>query len=129
MLFRVISLVLLMSGAGADAQDLEYPRGVAVDGMGRIYVADAGGRAVFTLDRAAAHPVAVARADAKYPTPLYSLSGIAVTPAGEIAVSDSGSSNVYRIVGGKPMPIADADPKRNPFSRPQALAYDPAGDL
>jgi sugar lactone lactonase YvrE len=131
MLFRVMScFALLISAAGVvDAQDLEYPRSVAVDQMGRIYIADAGARAVFKLDPSGAHPVALARADAKYPTPLYSLSGIAVTPGGDIAVSDSGSSNVYRLVGGKPIAVADPDPKKNPFSKPQALAFDAAGDL
>ena len=131
MLFRVISgFVLLISTAGAvKGQDLQYPRSVAVDGTGRIYVADAGARAVFRLDGGGAHPVALARADTKYPTPLYSVSGIAVSPGGDIAVSDSGSSNVYRIIGGKPVPVADPDPKKNPFSKPQALAFDAAGDL
>src|ERR1700730_9676792 len=131
MLFRVISgFVLLMCTAGAvRGQDLQYPRSIAVDGMGRIYVADAGARTVFRLDGGGTHPVALAHADAKNPTPLYSVSGIAVSPGGDIAVSDSGSSNVYRIVGGKPVPVADPDPKKNPFSKPQALAYDAAGDL
>jgi hypothetical protein len=130
MLFRVMScFALLISAAGVvDAQDLEYPRSVAVDQMGRIYIADAGARAVFRLD-GAAHPIALARADAKYPTPLYSLSGIAVTPGGDIAVSDSGSSNVYRLVSGKAIAVADPDPKKNPFSKPQALAFDASGDL
>jgi DNA-binding beta-propeller fold protein YncE len=122
-------VVMIVPASTAAAQDLVYPRSVAVDGMGNIYIADAEARAIFKVDARAASIISIARAEAKYPTPLYRLSGIAVATSGEIAVSDAGSSSVYRLIAGKPVPVGDPNPAKSPFGQPQALAFDGTGDL
>jgi sugar lactone lactonase YvrE len=120
---------LTYTAGTALAEDLLYPRGVAVDGKGFIYVADAESRSVLKLDDKGGPPRVLARGEAKYRTPLYRLTGIAVSPNGDIAVSDTGSSNVYRIINDKPVPVANSDSSKSPFAQPQALAFDASGDL
>lgn len=124
-----VALSLIHAAGVTSASDLVYPRSVAVDGKGFIYVADAGSRTVLKFDGKGGPPTVLARGEGTYRTPLYALTGIAVTPNGDVAVSDTGSSNVYRIVGGKPIPIANSDPNKSPFGLPQALAFDASGDL
>jgi DNA-binding beta-propeller fold protein YncE len=126
---RHVAVALIFAAWQAEAQQFAYPRSVAMDAKGNIYVADAEAQAVVKLDPQGGRPAVLARGEPKYRTPLYRLSGIAVAPNGELAVSDTGSSNVYRIAAGKAVPVAEADPAKSPFAQPQALAYEPSGDL
>jgi DNA-binding beta-propeller fold protein YncE len=71
----------------------------------------------------------VAQGECRPRTPLYSLAAVAAARSGAIAVSDTGTSNVYRITAGKAIPVAAPDPAKNPFGMPEGLAFDTAGNL
>src|ERR1700682_4956245 len=91
-------LLALLCVAGT-AADFVYPRSVAVDGKGVIYVGDAEACTVFRLEASGGPPaVMVAGGCKEYRSPLYCVTGVAVTADGQLAVADTGASAVYRVV-------------------------------
>jgi hypothetical protein len=126
--FGVWWALTVLPVAAAQTAELVYPRSIALDEKGRIYVADSGICAVLRV-QSQGPPIVVARGECLPQTPFYSLTGIAVSRSGIIAVSETGTSNVYRIADGKPVPITLTDPAKNPFGMPRALAFDTAGNL
>ena len=130
--FLPLVAVVVVAIAGAAEQpvtDFVYPRSVAVDARGNIFVADKDAHAVFKFSGGGREQTIVVQGEGKPQTPLYHMAGIAVNAAGNVAVSDPATRNVYRIIGGKPVPVADPDPRKSPFDKPQALAFETTGDL
>src|SRR5438034_9530815 len=98
----VFAFSLINVTAYESAADFVYPRSVAVDPKGNIYVADSEAHAVFKFSPGSARPTVLLRAEGTPRTPLYNMAGIAANSNGEVAVSDTATSNVYRITAGKP---------------------------
>ena len=124
-----VLLVAIAGTAGKKASDFIYPRSVAVDALGNIFVADKDAHAVFKLASGGGELTLIVQGEGKPQTPLYHMAGIAVNAAGDTAVSDPATRNVYRITGGKPVPVADPDPSKSPLDKPQALAFEATGNL
>jgi hypothetical protein len=120
-------------GAGARAQ-FAAPRGLAVDALGNVYVADSGNYAVRKISPAGI-VTTLAGASAQFANP----TGVAVDASGEVFVADDNSSTVRKIapdgtvsiVAGYPYVTGSADgagPNAR-FNGPVGLAIDAAGDL
>ncbi|HEY3347719.1 MAG TPA: tetratricopeptide repeat protein [Nitrospirota bacterium] len=72
-----------------DGYMLDAPSGICVDGVGNIYVINAGSQGILVLDRNL-NPVMPLTARRLFDTP----AGIAVTPSGLILVTDQGTNRV-----------------------------------
>jgi DNA-binding beta-propeller fold protein YncE len=110
-------------------QELLYPSSIAVDQQGSIYVVDKEACAVFKIPAKGGELTVVARGERKPATPLYHLAGIAVSSAGEIAVSSPATSNIYWLRDGSAVAVGEADATKTALARPQGLAFDPAKSL
>ncbi|HEU4328988.1 MAG TPA: NHL repeat-containing protein, partial [Roseiflexaceae bacterium] len=141
---------------GTTAARMEWPRGLLVDGEGRLWVADAGNSRVLRFDNAASKPTG-APADGVLGQPdftsdawaataqrLYAPHGLAMDSSGQLWVADAGNHRVLRFdnAAGKPNgAAADAVLGQPGFTsatsgwtaqsmnQPQAVAVDTAGRL
>ncbi|MGZ3473618.1 MAG: NHL repeat-containing protein, partial [Polyangiales bacterium] len=111
---------------GISASSLDRPVGVAVDPEGGLYVADAGNHRVLhfapgkiVADQVYGQPgFNTANVADPSPTTLRSPTGVAVTPAGDLLVADSGNVRVVRFAKGCGTSCDDGDPCTNDFCNP-----------
>jgi len=138
--------VMLTVVGGAGAVSLQYPAGIALDGAGLLYVADASSNTIRRVTPAGAttvlagSPGAAGSADgagsaARFNQP----GGIAVDGSGAIYVADTGNATIRRItaagavttLAGSPLVRGSADGTgaSASFSSPTGLAVDAAGTI
>ena len=108
-----------LGGPGAGDGELDQPHGVAADGAGRIYVADANNHRVSTFDGTGRHLGYVGAAgDFSYPQDVA-----AGGPYGRIYVADAGNDRV-RVYGPAGDHVHDIE---NSFVYPSGVAVGPSG--
>ncbi|WP_253915755.1 serine/threonine protein kinase [Streptomyces sp. NRRL S-31] len=142
----VISTVVAASGrpagaGAADAGDAFLPAGLAVDGAGRLHIADPVGRRVLLLDedgtlRVLAGPPG--GGDGAVAVDWSAPCAVAVDAQGAVYVADMNGHRVWRLTGRTADVVAGAEPTADEAVRPTAgsalayprgLAVDPAGRL
>jgi sugar lactone lactonase YvrE len=143
-------------GAGAISAQLNFPGGVAVDGAGSVYVADAGDNevrkisAAGTITRIAGSgklcgaPSACGDGGAATSADLSGPDGVAVTPAGILYIADAGDNEIRQLsAAGKlatvagngsacPLPASCGDGAAASSAQldyPDGVAVDAAGDV
>jgi len=105
------------NGVGTEAR-FNYPRGVAVDKFGNIYVADTGNSRIRKITSTGALSTIAG-------TAFSSPSGIAVDESGNIYVADTGNSRIRKITStGALSTIAGTT-----FSSPTGIAVDESGNI
>ena len=133
----------------ASTARFEGPTGIAVNGQGQVFVADAEGNRIRRIDSDAAHTVLTIAgngllglrdgdgAQAMFRRP----DGIAIGADGAIYVADSDNHNIRRIENTPPFTVstfaggqrqagwADGPALQARFNRPTAIAADSAGNL
>jgi serine/threonine-protein kinase len=103
---------------------LNSPDGVAVDSVGNVYVAAAGGGRVLELA-----PGSTGSTELPF-TSLGNPSGVAVDAAGTVYVFDVGNNRVLKLAAGSNSPTELPFTGLNsPLNRPYAVAVDTAGNL
>lgn len=111
------------NGCGAGADQLDSPRGVALDSTtGRVYVADANNRRVVVLDLATGAALETLTLDA-----LQEPVDVALAPDGTLLVLDTMIPAIYRVdlATGEFAPLA----LTTGFYRPRGLAVDLIGNI
>jgi sugar lactone lactonase YvrE len=106
-------------GAGATSAQLNFPGGVAVDGSGSVYVADAGDNEVRKISAAGtiariagsgtlcAAPSACGDGGPATSADLSGPDGVAVTPAGTVYIADAGDNEIRQVsAAGKLVTVA-----------------------
>ena len=122
----LLSLVMIASASFAANPPLELPRGLAVDAKGNLWVVNAGGNNVlaYNLVTYAQEPAKTIAAGIDNPW------GVAVDRWNHIWVSNQGTAftagSVTEYAIGRRNPIFALT---NEVAAPQALAFDPVGDL
>lgn len=116
--------VVLASTDTPASEALNGPSGIALDGVGNLYVADSGNGRVLFLSSATQWQSSTAVA---LTTGLDSPSSVAVDATGDVFLTDAGSGAVYEISGGP------ASPSRvrvlSGYSEPSGIAIDASGAL
>ncbi|HTL54109.1 MAG TPA: NHL repeat-containing protein [Candidatus Limnocylindrales bacterium] len=133
------------NGTG-NAARFNLPSGVAVDGLGNVYVADYGNHTVRKVTPAGVVTTLAGRAgqsgstDGTGDTARFSYpSGVAVDKAGNVYVADSGNHTIRKLtparvvttIAGSPGQMGSADGKGNAarFMSPTAVSVDGAGSI
>ncbi|MFF5859000.1 serine/threonine protein kinase [Streptomyces sp. NPDC012751] len=129
------------SGAGAaDAGDAFLPAGLAVDGAGRLHIADPVGRRVLLLAEGTLRVLAgpPGESDGAVAVGWSAPCAVAVDTHGAVYVADLNGHRVWRLADGRADVVAGAEPTADEAVRPTAgsalaypcgLAVDPAGRL
>jgi phage tail-like protein len=109
---------------------LTNPTGIAVDGAGRIYVADAGADVVkrFDVCRGSFEPLPCFGGTGSAPRELRAPRGIAVSRAGVLAVADTGNARV-QLVALDALALLDVLPAPAGGWEPWDVAFDDCGRL
>ncbi|MBK4216487.1 hypothetical protein JJJ17_11170 [Paracoccus caeni] len=122
-----------IGGEGSATGRFRAPAGLALDGHGRLYVADPGNRRVQVIDLAEGHVVAVLEAGLVLPV------HTAIAPDGTVFVADAGTGALHvfskRFQPCEPLPLKTLDPLTgtpwgdDPAPRPLAVALLDDGTL
>lgn len=123
---------MAFEGSAAVFAQLNEPRGVAIDAVGNIYIADTGNNRIRRIDRTG---LLTTIGD----TPFTAPRGVAAALDGSIYVADTGKNRICQIFDNKVVHVAGAETagfggdgayaKAAQFQTPVALAFDSQGNL
>lgn len=108
--------------ATSSDQQMQYPIDVAVDSQGVLYVADRNLPGIWKV--VDGKPEIFFQAEKKYRTPLNAIRSLAVDRQDRVLAGCSTTTEVYRFVDGKPLPLTGGQ-----VSVPMNLCVDAAGRI
>lgn len=124
----LMALLLCVSAAEAEAEELDYPLSIAVDQSGGLFLADRNLPGVWRLegDRLSL----VFRGAKKFRTPLTAIRCVAVDREGKLLAGDSSTQEVYWFdEAGKPQPLTGQGQTLGRIGIPMDIVVDHEGNL
>jgi sugar lactone lactonase YvrE len=132
------TLVKSVDGTGSAAQ-FYMPRGVAVDGIGNVYVADSSNHSIRKITAAGVVTTLAGTPGTAGPAPRFSEPfSVAVDASGTVFVADTNNNAIRKITaagvvstlaGGSGMGSADGTGAAAKFAEPRGIALDSGGNL
>lgn len=117
-------MTLIASSATLAGEGLKSPEGIAIDGLGNLYIADSGNKRVLYIPYPGSGDLNLTQT---LGTNMSQPSAVAVDSTGDVYVADSGNGDVYELSA--PLSSGLQVTVASGYSSPSSLAVDPSGAL